>query len=83
MSSKGFARSLLKLRSLPRRVLVKLVIADVGWERKGEVKAGQCVKLLCIREGLQVNQPQSFGIWVCLVRNKRQSFFHKTCSVRS
>lgn len=60
MSSKDIARSLLKLRSLPGRVLVRLVIEDIGWERNGEVKAGLCVKLPCMREGLQVNQPQSF-----------------------
>ena len=52
----GIARSLLKLRSLLRRVLVRLVAADIGWERKGEVKAGLRVKLPCTRESLQVNQ---------------------------
>lgn len=62
MSSKGIARPL--LNNLLRCVLVGLVV-EVGWERRGKVKAG------LLREGLQVNQSKSFGIWVHLVRNKR------------
>lgn len=54
-SDKSIAGSLLKLRSLPRRVLVRLG-TDVGWERKGEVKAGLRMKLPCVRKSLQVNQ---------------------------
>lgn len=70
-SDESIAGSLLKLRSLSRRVLVRLV-TDVGWERKGEVKAGLHATLPCMRESLQVNQPYHLGFGSVLSGAKRE-----------